>query len=476
MATPSVLDANGKGDGAPLLVFPADFRWGAATSAYQIEGAVDTDGRGPSIWDVFAHTPGKVSAGDTGDRAVEHYRRYDQDVALMAELGLKAYRFSLSWARIQPAGRGAANQRGLDFYRRLLDLLRSHGIEPVATLYHWDLPQALEDEGGWRSRETAGRFADYAGLVHDSLAGRVSTWLTLNEPWCSAFLGYASGLHAPGVTDPAGAMRAAHHLLLGHGLAVQRLRAGRHPVAAGIALNLAPVIPLTGSAADAEAARRIDLLQNRIFLDPIAQGRYPDEVSRHIDGISGLGHIEPGDEQVIAEPIDVLGVNYYYRHTVAAGARAGGPAAYPGAEDVAFHRGKLPRTETGWEVDAPGLLRLLERIGQECPGLPVMITENGAAFADAPGPDGRVEDTDRIAFLHEHLSVVHDAIAQGIDVRGYFVWSLLDNFEWAEGYAKRFGLVRVDYPTQRRIPKASAAWYAAVIRNNGLTDNTLLAR
>jgi beta-glucosidase len=394
----------------------------------------------------------------------------------MAELGLKAYRFSLSWSRIQPAGRGPGNARGLDFYRRLLDLLIEHDIEPVATLYHWDLPQALEEEGGWRARETAYRFADYAGLVHDALDGRVGTWLTLNEPWCSAFLGYASGLHAPGVVDPPGSLRAAHHLLLGHGLAMQRLRGGAHPVTAGIALNLAPVMPLTASAEDADAARRIDLLQNRIFLDPIARGRYPEEVSRHVESVCGIDHIWPGDEQIIAEPIDVLGVNYYYRHTVSAGTVNGAANAYPGAEDVAFHQGELPRTETGWEVDAPGLLRLLERIGGECPGLPLMITENGAAFADAPGPDGRVEDTDRIAFLHEHMSAVHDAIAQGVDVRGYFVWSLLDNFEWAEGYAKRFGLVRVDYPTQRRIPKASAGWYATVIRNNGLTDDTLLVR
>ena len=465
---------SGDTHGAPArLEFPPGFRWGAATSAYQIEGAADEEGRRPSVWDTFCRTPGAVVGGDTGDTAVEHYHRYREDVALMGRIGLQGYRFSLSWARLQPDGRGPVNRQAVDFYRRLLDALEEQGIEPLATLYHWDLPQALEDEGGWRSRGTAERFADYAELAREALGDRITDWITLNEPWCAAFLGYSSGLHAPGVQDPAGSLVAAHHLLLGHGLAVERLRAGRRPVRVGIAPNFYPVHPLTGSEADADAAHRIDLLMNRLFLEPVRSGAYAQDILDHVDGVAGLGHIRPGDTAVIGAPIDFLGVNYYSAHRVGAGTASGEPSAWPGAEDVAFRLVGERLTDTGWDVDPDGFRLQLERIAAAHPGLPIVITENGAAYDDRPDEDGRVDDQDRIAFLRDHLTALHRAIAAGVDVRGYYLWSLLDNFEWSEGYAKRFGIVRVDYPTQRRIPKASADWYATVIAANGLIPGDL---
>jgi beta-glucosidase len=448
------------------LEFPNGFLWGVATSAYQIEGAVAEDGRGPSIWDTFSHTPGRVVDGQTGDVAVEHYHRVEQDVRLMAELGLRAYRFSVAWPRVQPDGRGPVEPRGLAFYQRLVDLLLEHGIEPWVTLYHWDLPQALEDAGGWPEREVAGRFADYAGLVYGALRDRVAWWTTLNEPWCSAFLGYGSGRHAPGVQDPSAAVRAAHHLLLGHGLAVQAMRAVDDSRSLGITLNLYAIDAASEEPADLDAARRIDALQNRVFLDPLLRGAYPSDLVRDLVGTADLRHVRGGDLSTIATPIDVLGVNYYTRHIVGAQApegRAQGPSAYPGAEDVRFtHRGR-PRTAMGWAIDPDGLEEVLLRLHQHYPRVPLVVTENGAAFDDRPGPDGSVEDADRIGYIDAHLRAVHRAIAAGVDLRGYFAWSLLDNFEWAEGYSKRFGLVYVDYATQRRVPKASAAWYRDMI-------------
>jgi beta-glucosidase len=455
-----------------LVTFPPDFLWGAATAAYQIEGATREDGRGTSIWDTFSGTPGRVRNGDTGNIAADHYHRFEQDVALMAELGLRAYRFSIAWPRIQPDGRGPALQRGLDFYRRLVDCLLDHGIEPWVTLYHWDLPQVLEDEGGWPNRDLAERFADYAALVYGALHDRVGYWTTLNEPWCSAFVGYASGRHAPGVRDRALAFRAAHHLLLGHGRAVQAMRAISDSNQIGITLNLYPVAAATSEPADLDAARRIDGLQNRLFLDPILRHAYPEDVLQQVEQAAGLDHLDPEDEALIATPIDFLGVNYYQRHVVAAG--PAGPAAkpeateYPTAEDVLFVPQDGPRTANGWSVDASGLLDLLLWLHRSYPPTPLAVTENGAAFNDYADPDGRVHDDERVRFLDGHFRAAHQAIAQGVDLRGYFVWSLLDNFEWAEGYSKRFGIVHVDYPSQRRLLKDSAHWYRDVIQRGGL--------
>jgi beta-glucosidase len=452
--------------------FPAGFRWGGATAAYQIEGAATEDGRGPSIWDVFARTPGAVRNGETGDVACDHYHRFREDVKLMADLGLTSYRFSVSWPRVQPGGSGPANQAGLDFYRRLVDELRSHGIEPWLTLYHWDLPQPLEEAGGWPVRDTAARFAEYAELVHGALGDRVDRWITLNEPWCSSFLGYGSGVHAPGRRDRASAVRAAHHLLLGHGLAVQAIQAARPGTEIGYAPNLYAVSPQTDSPADADAARRIDGLANRIILDPVLRGSYPDDVRADLieAGVTDFGYVREGDLATIANPGTFLAFNYYTRYVVAAGTEPQLPSPWPGSEQVRFVTRGLPVTAMGWEIDAQGLAETLLRLHREYPPRPLFLTENGAAFEDPVGPDGQVHDQDRIAFLDAHLSACHEAIAAGVPLGGYFIWSLLDNYEWAQGFSKRFGIVHVDYPTQQRTPKASAGWYTRVIRRNGLAD------
>ncbi|MGW2844552.1 GH1 family beta-glucosidase [Streptomyces sp. NPDC001274] len=466
--------------------FPPGFVWGAATAAYQIEGAAAEDGRTPSIWDTFSRTPGKVRNGDTGDIAADHYHRYRDDVALMKRLGLTAYRFSISWPRVQPTGRGPAVERGLDFYRRLVDELLEAGIAPVATLYHWDLPQDLEDAGGWPQRITADRFADYADIMGRALGDRVTTWTTLNEPWCSAFLGYGSGVHAPGRTEPAAALSAAHHLNLAHGRATGILR-GHLPAAAQISvtLNLHHVRPLTGSAADADAARRIDAVGNRIFTGPMLRGAYPEDL------LADTGHlvdwpelIQDGDLAAISTPVDILGVNYYTPTVVSTPADGAGDSRddghgnsdhspWPGSEHVAFHLAEgRERTAMNWAIDPDGLHDLLLDVARENPELPLMVTENGAAFDDYIAPEGHVADPERIAYLHGHLDAVRRAVADGADVRGYFLWSLMDNFEWAYGYSKRFGTVYVDYSTQRRIPKASAHWYTDVIRRNALPPTT----
>jgi beta-glucosidase len=453
-----------------VVRFPEGFAWGAATASYQIEGAVAEGGRGRSLWDTFAHTPGATRDGDTGDVADDHYHRYPEDVALLAQLGATHYRFSLAWPRLQPGGRGPLNQQGLDFYRRLVDELLARNIQPWVTLYHWDLPQALEDAGGWPRRDTALAFADYAAAVHQRLGDRIHHWTTLNEPWCSSYLGYAAGVHAPGRTEPAAAVAAAHHLLLGHGLAVQALRAQDAGSRLGITLNLHPVDPAGDDPADADAARRIDALINRQFLDPVLRGRYPADLLADLAGVGGTAHLRDGDEATIAAPLDLLGVNYYSRHVVRAGGDRAAAAASPwvGSGDVEFVSRGLPRTEMGWEIDAQGLYDVLTRVRRDYGPIPVYVTENGAAFADRPGPDGRVADPDRVRYLDGHFRSAHRAIADGVDLRGYFVWSLIDNFEWAQGYSKRFGLVYVDYPTQRRIPKDSAAWFAGVTGRNGL--------
>ncbi len=447
---------------------PPGFWWGAATAAYQIEGAIKEDGRTASIWDTFSAIPGKVAGGDTGAEAADHYHRYAEDIGVMREIGLNAYRFSVSWPRVQPTGSGPVNQPGIAFYDRLVDKLLASGIRPVLTLYHWDLPQELEDAGGWVNRDTAFRFADYGGLVAARLGDRVGHWSTLNEPWCSAFLGYADGHHAPGRTEPAAALAAAHHLLLGHGLAVPALRAAIAADAqVSLVLNLAAVRSVSDRPADLDAARRIDGLHNRLFLEPVLRSHYPADVLADTAGLCDWKFVHDTDVDVIAAPIDMLGVNYYQPTLVGAGSQhAAVPSAWPGCEDVAFHRAPGPVTDMGWPVDANGLRDILVRLDRDYPGLPLLVTENGAAYPDEVQANGRVHDPERIAYLHAHLAALQEAIAAGVDVRGYFAWSLLDNFEWAWGYAKRFGIVYVDYATQRRTLKDSARWYGEVIRTN----------
>jgi beta-glucosidase len=452
------------------LGFPPGFVWGTATASYQIEGAAAEDGRSPSIWDTFSRRPGAVLGGDTGDVADDHYHRYRDDVALLADLGVTHYRFSLAWPRLQPAGRGALNPAGLDFYQRLVDELLERRIQPWVTLYHWDLPQVLEDAGGWPERDTADRFAEYATLVHDRLRDRIRAWTTLNEPWCSAFLGYAAGHHAPGRTEPAAALAAAHHLMLGHGLAVRALRAADPDATFGITLNLHPVEPEGADPADADAARRVDAISNRVFLDPLLRGGYPADLRRDVAAVTDLGFVHDGDEAIIAAPLDFLGVNYYRRTVVRVAETPETVSAWVGSLDVEEVPRGLPVTEMGWEIDPTGLYDMLARLHRDYGPIPLYVTENGAAFADAPGPDGSVPDPGRVDYLDRHVRAARQAIEDGVDLRGYFVWSLLDNFEWAYGYSKRFGLVYVDYATQQRIPKDSARWFAGVTRRNGLLD------
>jgi len=452
---------------AHLLRFPDGFRWGVATASYQIEGAARADGRSPSIWDTFARTPGKVFAGHTGDVACDHYHRYAEDVALMAELGIGTYRFSVAWPRIRPDGTGPVNPRGLDFYDRLVDELLARGVEPMVTLYHWDLPQVLEDRGGWTSRETALAFAGLAEAVVARLGDRVRTWTTLNEPWCSAFLGYASGAHAPGRQDPTAAFQAVHHLMLAHGLGVSALRAGGAREVS-LTLNLTRVTPRNpADPHDLAAATLIDGLQNRIFLDPALRGSYPDDMRELFARFGADGVIRDGDLAAIAAPIDLLGVNYYQPALVAAQVGAPANPVYPGSEGVIHPAPDTPVTAMDWPVDPSGLGDLLVRLSVDYPGTPLIVTENGASYVDTV-VDGRVSDPARIGYIEGHLRAVHDAISRGADTRGYLAWSLMDNFEWAYGYDKRFGLVYVDYATQRRVPKDSALWYRDVIRRNGL--------
>ncbi|MGH3095396.1 MAG: GH1 family beta-glucosidase [Streptosporangiales bacterium] len=446
--------------------FPEGFLWGAATASYQIEGAVDEDGRGPSIWDTFTHTPGNVANGDTGDVACDHYHRYAEDVALIRDLGLGAYRFSIAWPRIQPHGKGPVNPAGLDFYSRLVDALLEAGVVPCATLYHWDLPQALEDAGGWRVRDTAERFAEYAALVHGALGDRVPLWITLNEPYCTAFTGYAEGRHAPGAREGHGALAAAHHLMVAHGLAMRAMRAGRHgDERFGIALNLNPVVPATGSQADADAAQRAELLSNRVFTDPVLAGRYPAGERELWGELTDFGFRRDGDLALAAEPLDFLGVNNYHPMYAKHAPTSDTDPTRRAATDIDVlpnPPAELDRTAMGWPVEADGLRRLLGWLAATYPELPpVYITENGAAYPDAV-VDGTVDDQERIRYLDAHLRAVRAAIDDGVDVRGYFCWSLLDNFEWSFGFSKRFGLVYVDYPTQRRISKTSYRWYADV--------------
>lgn len=469
------------------LVFPTGFLWGAATAAYQIEGAVAADGRTPSIWDTFSRVPGAVIAGDTGDEACDHYHRTADDVALMASLNLGAYRFSTAWPRVRPDG-GAPNQAGIDFYARLVDQLLAADITPWITLYHWDLPQALEDAGGWTNRDTAYRFADYAFTLYDALGDRVPYWTTLNEPWCSAFLGYSGGQHAPGRQEGVASLVAAHHLMLGHGLVVDELRRRGADVDLGITLNLTVADPFDpAEPADVDAAHRVDHLFNRVYLDPILRGSYALELHKITDGMTWQGKeweefVHDGDLALISTPLDVLGVNYY--HGEGASGRPHPPGqllgsaveqptrptqrAFPGGQDLTFPRRGYPTTGMDWEVQPDGLTRLLRRLEEEYGAPPMYITENGAAYPDVVSPDGSVHDPDRWAYIDAHLRAVHAAISAGVDVRGYFAWSLLDNFEWAYGYGQRFGIVYVDFETQRRTPKTSALRYAEVAASSVL--------
>ena len=434
------------------MTFPRDFVWGAATAAYQIEGAADADGRGESIWDRFCRTPGKVANGDTGDRACDHYHRWPEDLDLMASLGVGAYRFSIAWPRIQPDGRGAVNGKGMDFYRRLVEGMLERGITPLATLYHWDLPQRLQDEGGWASREIVDRFADYAGLVFDGLGDLVDTWITHNEPWVTSFLGYGYGVKAPGVADWSQALAAAHHTLLSHGRAVHAHRAGGGRGEIGITLDLTHV---TG---EPEAVRRLDGHRNRWFLDPVLRGGYPaDLVELYEKRIGPLEFVRPGDLEEIAAPIDFLGVNFYQPAAVRPSS-ADGPLAL---EQVPWDG---PRTAMGWTVEPSSLTALLLRLKRDYGEVPLVITENGASYDDPP-LDGQavIEDPQRVAFLRGHVEAVERAVEGGVDVRGYYVWSLLDNFEWEHGYERRFGIVAVNFDNLKRTPKRSALWYRDLI-------------
>ncbi|GAB3132229.1 GH1 family beta-glucosidase [Marisediminicola antarctica] len=457
------------------LEFPADFLLGSATASYQIEGAVAEDGRGPSIWDTFSHTPGLVVNGDTGDVADDHYHRLDEDLDMMKGLGLEAYRFSIAWPRIVPTGSGAINQAGIDFYSRLVDGLIARGIKPIATLYHWDLPQPLEDAGGWPNRDTAYRFAEYAAVIGQALGDRVETWTTLNEPWCSAYLGYGSGVHAPGRTNGADALAAVHHLNLAHGLALTELRkVVTNDPDFSVTLNLHVVRPGADDAGD--AVRRIDALANRAFTGPMLRGEYPADLLADTAGITDWAFVLPGDLEAINQSIDVLGVNYYSTATVKPwdgvspkqsadghGTSVGSP--WPGSEDVEFIAQPGPYTEMGWNIAPDGLEDLLVSLHEQFPAQPLMVTENGAAFPDVLD-EGQVHDADRIDYLRRHFTAAHRAMGHGVDLRGYQVWSLMDNFEWAYGYTKRFGIVYVDYESLERTVKDSGHWYAELVRTH----------
>ena len=457
---------------ASSLKFPDGFLWGAATASYQIEGAVTEDGRGTSIWDTFSHTPGKTFHGDTGDVATDSYHRYPEDIAMLRRLGVGAYRFSLAWPRIQADGRKPVNQAGIDYYNRVVDALLEAGITPVVTLYHWDLPQALQDVGGWANRDTAEAFADFTTVAAEALGDRVHRWVTLNEPWVSAHVGYRDGRHAPGIADPAQAVAANHHLLLAHGLAVRAIReSSPSPAQVGITLNLGCIRPASPEAAD--KARELETRQNGCYLGPLFSGAYPRELGPDFSPAAVDGLVHDGDLDVIGAPVDFLGVNYYAPNYV--GVRAADGELRRGESPheegfVGVQPEGLPITAMNWLAEPSSLHELLTRVVKPVVGgLPVYITENGSAWHDYVTPEQAIEDEERQEYLRGHLAAVHQAIADGVNVRGYFAWSLLDNFEWAEGYAMRFGLVFVDFGTQKRILKRSGELYGRIVRANELT-------
>jgi beta-glucosidase len=455
---------------ATIRRFPDGFLWGAGTSSYQVEGGVHEDGRGDSIWDVFAHTPGRVANDEHADVTSDHYHRWREDVDILAKLGLGAYRFSLAWPRIQPDGRGAPNPAGLAFYDRLVDALLERGIQPCPTLYHWDLPQALDEGGGWLERSIVDRFAEYAAICFGALGDRVRTWFTVNEPWVASTLGYRLGIHAPGHRDLRESVVASHHLLLAHGAAVAAYRAagasGGGLGRIGIVLSLAPTYAASASHADAAAARGSDGHTNRWYLDPVLTGTYPADMLELWDRLVGpLPEIGPDDAASIGTPSDFLGVNYYARRVIGAGTSDDGLPWRVMPVDP-----RARRTDTGWEVTPDALFDLLVRLRADYGEVPILIAENGAVFFDEPNPDGRTFDHGRSDFIRDHLLAVHRAIAAGVPVAGYFAWSLLDNFEWAEGFRSRFGLVHVDYPTGRRLIKESGRAYAGIVAANAVAE------
>ena len=438
-----------------IYKFPHNFLWGAASAAYQVEGAWNEDGKGESIWDRFSHTPGKINDGNTADIACDHYHRYEEDIALMREIGLKAYRFSTSWSRVLPTGRGRINPKGLDFYDRLVDRLCAANIEPLLTLYHWDLPQALQDEGGWDNRNTAHAFADYTALMVKRLGDRVNYWTTFNEPSVITFIGFLTGEHAPGFKDQRMAYQVAHHLMLAHGLGMQTIRTIKPDAKAGIVLNLWMSEPASDSAEDLAAANKFWDENETLFLDPLFKGHYPPAVYDMVG--KNMPKIQDGDLALIAQKMDYVGINYYSRNVLTA---KGKVEKIEGSE----------YTEMGWEVCAPALRRMLVKINSEYNLPPIIITENGVAFKDEVSADGKVHDLRRIEYLKEHFIQTRLAMLDGVDVRGYMVWSLMDNFEWGHGFSKRFGLAYTDYTTQKRIVKDSGEWYADVIRKNEVAE------
>lgn len=438
-----------------LQSFPPDFIWGAATSSYQIEGAWNEDGKGESIWDRFSHAPGNIDGNDTGDIAADHYHRWQEDIRLMKEIGIRSYRFSISWPRILPEGRGRLEKAGLDFYDKLVDGLLEADIDPMITLYHWDLPQALQDEGGWTVRSVVDAFTEYADVVTRKLADRVRLWATFNEPFVSAWLGYMDGTHAPGHQDVDEMLAASHHLLLSHGSAVPVMRSNAPDAEVGIVLNLAGKVPASNSYDDRAAAYVIDGRQNRWYLDPIAGRGYPGDMVKYYD--RKMDFIQPGDMEMIAEPIDFLGINHYRREIIRA-AEVEEEMNWP---VTVHHSGKS--TAMDWEVYPPGLYQILTRVHHSYHFPKIYVTENGAAFVDTVDPDGQIDDQQRVEFLQEYLFYAAQAIDHGVPLAGYYVWSLMDNFEWARGYDKRFGIIHIDFETQERRLKNSALWYKKLI-------------
>ena len=449
-------------DNAPVTTlrsFPSDFTWGVATAAYQVEGAVMEGGRGPSIWDTFTHTPGLSFNGDTGDIAADHYHRWEEDLDLLVTLGVPAYRFSLSWSRLQPDGRGPLNREGVDFYRSLLTGLEKRNIHPLVTLYHWDLPQALEDEGGWPNRNIAYAFADFTKLVISEFAGFDAEWITINEAWCISFLGYGSGAHAPGRKNTLDAVAAAHHLNLAHGLALREFRRAAPHLRVGITNIVTDIVPASESNEDRLAVQRLDASSNRLFLDPVLLGDYSAIVREVLAPFGFDDLIQDGDLEIIRQPIDFLGVNHYQRVIVWA-------AAGHGFMNLQEQPAEPATTSFGWSIIPDSLHDVLVRVAREYTDLPIYVTESGASFDDYLDPNGDVIDTRRVSYFSDYLSAAGQAIQEGVNLRAYFAWSFLDNFEWAEGYSKRFGLVYVEYRTQERIPKRSAYWYRQLIANH----------
>lgn len=438
--------------------FPKDFLWGAATSSFQIEGATQEGGRAPSIWDKFCAEPGKIADRSDGTNACDHYHRWESDLDLMKDLGLQAYRFSIAWPRVIPNGKGPLNETGLQFYDRLIDGLLKRGIEPWVTLYHWDLPLALDDKGGWLNRDTTSLFADYAQAMVARYGDRAKHWITHNEPWCVAHLGYRTGEHAPGHKDSRSAYIAAHHVLLSHGLASQAMRASGSNLKIGITLNLCPAYPASASIVDKKATEAFDGDFNRWYLDPVFKGAYPSDVlpRAEADCKGDLSFIRAGDLEQIKQPMDFFGINYYSRAVIRGDEKD--PQQMPQTL-----RASSNVTDMGWEVYEEGLHDLLLRVQRDYDPKAVYITENGAAYPDAPGSDGRIHDKRRTQYVSAHLKAVKEAMDEGSKLKGYFLWSLFDNFEWAFGYEKRFGMVWVDYETQKRTPKDSALWYRNVI-------------